>query len=45
MKSSLLTPGELAPEFEIEDLHGNLVRLSNFRGKQPVVLYFLRGFT
>ena len=45
MKSSLLTPGELAPEFEIEDLHGNLVRLSDFRGKQPVVLYFLRGFT
>ena len=39
----LLTPGELAPEFELDDLHGNLVRLSDFRGK-PIVLYFLRGF-
>lgn len=42
---NLLTPGELAPEFEITDLNGNLVRLSNFRGKQPLVLAFLRGFT
>ena len=40
----LLTPGELAPEFELNDLHGNRVRLSDFRGKQPVVLAFLRGF-
>ena len=40
----LLTPGEIAPEFELDDLHGNLVRLSDFRGKQPVVLAFLRGF-
>lgn len=40
----LLTPGELAPEFKLNDLHGNLVRLSDFRGKQPVVLAFLRGF-
>ena len=39
----LLTPGELAPEFELEDLHGNLVRLSDFRDR-PVVLAFLRGF-
>ena len=44
MKTDLLTPGELAPEFELDDLHGNLVRLSDFRGKQPVVLAFLRGF-
>ena len=42
---NLLTPGELAPEFEITDLNGNLVRLSSFRGKQPLVLAFLRGFT
>jgi peroxiredoxin len=40
----LLTPGELAPEFELDDLHGNRVRLSDFRGKAPVVLAFLRGF-
>jgi len=41
---NLLTPGEIAPEFELDDLHGNLVRLSDFRGRQPIVLYFLRGF-
>lgn len=40
----LLTPGEIAPEFEADDLHGRRNRLSNFRG-QTVVLYFLRGFT
>jgi peroxiredoxin len=44
MKPNLLTPGELAPEFEIRDLHGNSVRLSDFHSKQPVVLAFLRGF-
>ena len=42
--SSLITPGELAPEFELLDTHGNLVRLSDFNGRQPVVLAFLRGF-
>ncbi len=41
---NLLTPGEIAPEFELDDLHGNLVRLSDFHGRQPIVLYFLRGF-
>jgi peroxiredoxin len=44
MKTDLLTPGEIAPDFELEDWHGNLVRLSDFRGKGPVVLAFLRGF-
>lgn len=44
MTPNLLTPGELAPDFEINDYHGRLVRLADFRGKQPVVLYFLRGF-
>ena len=41
---NLLTHGEIAPEFELDDLHGNLVRLSDFHGRQPIVLYFLRGF-
>ncbi len=39
----LTTPGELAPDFETNDLNGRRVRLSDFRG-QPVALYFLRGF-
>ena len=39
----LITPGELAPDFELPDIDGNTVRLSDFRGK-PVVLSFLRGF-
>ena len=39
----LITPGELAPDFELKDTDGNPVRLTNFRGK-PVVLSFLRGF-
>ena len=42
--TKLITPGELAPDFELEDIEGRLVRLSEFRGK-PVVLSFLRGFT
>ena len=42
--SKLITPGELAPDFEFEDINGNLLRLSDFRGSKPVVLAFLRGF-
>jgi peroxiredoxin len=41
--SKVITPGELAPDFELKDVEGNSVRLSRFRGK-PVVLSFLRGF-
>ena len=41
--SKLITPGDLAPDFELEDVQGNRVRLSDFRGK-PVVVAFLRGF-
>ena len=41
--TKLITPGELAPDFELHDLKGNRVRLSDFRGK-PVILSFLRGF-
>jgi peroxiredoxin len=41
--SRLITPGELAPDFELEDVDGKRVRLSDLRGK-PVVLAFLRGF-
>jgi peroxiredoxin len=41
--SKLITPGDLAPDFELEDVEGNRVRLSEFRGR-PIVLAFLRGF-
>jgi len=43
MAGKLITPGERAPDFEIEDVFGKRVRLSEFRGR-PVVLAFLRGF-
>ena len=36
--------GQEAPDFELPDIHGEQVRLSNFRGKKVVVLAFLRGF-
>jgi peroxiredoxin len=41
--TNLVNPGEPAIEFELYDLKGQLVRLSDFRGK-PLVLAFLRGF-
>ena len=41
--TKLITPGELAPDFELKDINDNLIRLSEFRGK-PIVLSFLRGF-
>jgi peroxiredoxin len=34
----------LAPDFELEDTNGRLVRLSDYHGKGPVVLALLRGF-
>ncbi len=39
----LLTPGEPAPEFELSDVHGKFISLSDYRGR-PIVLAFLRGF-
>ena len=41
--SKLITPGDLAPDFELDNVAGEHVRRSDFRGK-PVVLAFLRGF-
>jgi peroxiredoxin len=32
--------GQPAPDFELKDQAGNAVRLSDFRGKQPVALVF-----
>ena len=39
----IISPGEPAPDFELEDVWGEHVRLSELRGK-IVVLAFLRGF-
>jgi peroxiredoxin len=44
MKTSLITPGELAPDFELKDVKGNLVSLSGFQNHKVVMLAFLRGF-
>ena len=34
-------PGDLAPDFELRDIQGeHPIRLSDFRGKQPVALVF-----
>jgi peroxiredoxin len=41
--SKLITPGEPAPDFELNDVEGRPIRLSDLRGK-PVILSFLRGF-
>jgi peroxiredoxin len=41
--TKLITPGELAPDFELNDVQGNRIRLSDLRGK-PILLAFLRGF-
>ena len=33
-----------APDFSLADFRGRPVRLAEFRGRQPVVLVFNRGF-
>lgn len=36
--------GQEAPDFELSDLKGNQICLSDFREKNIIVLAFLRGF-
>lgn len=36
--------GEIAPDFELVDVAGKTIRLSDYRGKKNVVLVFNRGF-
>ncbi len=33
-----------APEFELADFNGNIVKLADFRGQKNVILVFNRGF-
>ena len=35
--------GETAPDFTLENLDGNRISLSDFRGKKNVILVFYRG--
>lgn len=45
-QTSTLKVGDLAPDFSLPDQNGNTVRLSDFRGKQNVVLaFFVLAFT
>lgn len=34
-----------APDFQLNDFRGNPVRLTDYRGKENVLLVFNRGFT
>ncbi len=34
----------IAPDFELNDINGSPVRLSQFAGQKSIVLVFLRGF-
>jgi peroxiredoxin Q/BCP len=40
MSRSSIRPGDQAPDFELEAASGGKVRLSDFRGKKNVVLFF-----
>jgi peroxiredoxin len=39
-----ITMNQPAPDFTLEDLHGEPVQLSSFRGEKIVLLVFNRGF-
>lgn len=44
MTLDVLVKGEPAPNFELADVNGSLIRLSDYYKKGPVVLSLLRGF-
>lgn len=39
-----IKPGDVAPDFTLEDQHGRTVTLSSYRGQRSVVLVFYRGY-
>lgn len=44
--TNILQLGYITPDFQLPDItHGTLVKLSDYRGKQPVLLAFTRIFT
>ena len=36
--------GQVAPDFELTDVEGRIVRLSDYKCKKNVLLVFTRGF-
>ena len=44
MRGSPIGIGDLAPDFTLQDQNNNQVKLSDARGKRPVVLVFYRGY-
>ena len=44
MNSLLLHSGQIAPDFELNDINGIPVKLSSYQSRKPVLLSFLRGF-
>ena len=43
--ATIVNVGSLAPDFSLESNGGAIVRLSEYRGRAHVVLYFMREFT
>jgi thioredoxin-dependent peroxiredoxin len=41
----MLNPGDMAPDFNLQDQSGNMVRLSGFRGKTVVVYFYPKDDT
>jgi peroxiredoxin len=41
----MLSPGDQAPEFDVQDHHGNRVRLSDLRGKKVVLWFYPKADT
>ncbi|CAE6502346.1 MAG: thioredoxin-dependent thiol peroxidase [Candidatus Nitrosotenuis sp.] len=41
----MISEGDKAPEFELSDADGNLVRSSDYKGKKYVVYFYPRDFT
>lgn len=37
---SMVAAGEMAPDFELKNYNGKTFKLSNFKGKKPVVVFF-----
>lgn len=44
MRSTPIGVGDTAPDFTLEDQNKNKIKLSEARGKSPVVLVFYRGY-